>query len=168
MSYEEYSKKKHRSPYLLKLKSGKNFFYYFGEKHSYNPNDSQWEELKDFWSEFLEKTKDTKKIVFIEEGIRSLESNENDAVLKHGGMGLITFLANKENIEVFSPEPEEKWERCVLSKLLLGNKYNIIILPELLDSGDINKIPNLILKNIWENSYEMTKKRVVGMISIFL
>jgi hypothetical protein len=116
LTYEQYSKIKHSIPYTLSLKSGQNFLYYFGERHLFKTVDPQWYELKAFWSEFLSKTIGQKRIVFTEGGIRPVEKTEEQAIIKHGGMGLATFLAHQEKIDVHSPEPDEKYERLELEK----------------------------------------------------
>ena len=116
LTYKQYSTIKHKTPYTLLLNSGPNYLYYFGERHLFKPIDAQWDELKIFWNDFLEKTKGQKRIVFTEGGIRPVEETEEDAIVKHGGMGLVTYLANKENIERHSPEPDEKYERAELEK----------------------------------------------------
>lgn len=116
LTYEEYSKIRHNIPYTLSLKSGENFLHYFGERHLFNPLDPQWDELKTFWNDFLDKTKGQKRIVFTEGGIRPVEASEEQAIVKHGGMGLATFLANQEKISTHSPEPDEKYERLELEK----------------------------------------------------
>lgn len=116
MTYEEYSKTQHKTPYTVVIQSGINFLYYFGERHSFNPNDEQWVEEKKFWKDFLDKTKDTKRIVFIEGGKRSYEENEKQSIITNGGMGLATYLAKQEGIETYSPEPNEKYERNELEK----------------------------------------------------
>lgn len=99
------------------LKSGLNFLYYFGERHLFKPVDPQWGELEVFWEDFIEKTKNQKRIVFTEGGIRPVEESKEQSIIKHSGMGLVTYLANKENIEVYSPEPDEKYERIELEKV---------------------------------------------------
>ncbi len=116
LTYEQYAAIKHRTPYALSLKSGPNFLYYFGEQHSFKPADMQWVALKEFWNEFLEKTKGQKRIVFTEGGMRPVEQNKGQAILKHGGMGLVTHLAHQENIKMHSPEPDEAHERSELEK----------------------------------------------------
>ena len=116
MTYEEYSKTRHKTPYTVSIKSGLNFLYYFGERHSFNPGDEQWVEVKEFWKDFLDTTKDTKRIVFIEGGIRPREESEEQSIIKHGGMGLATYLAQQEGIETYSPEPDETYERHELQK----------------------------------------------------
>ncbi len=116
LTYEQYSKIKHSIPYVLKLQSGNNYLYYFGEKHVFDPKHPQWDNLKYFWNKFLDKTKNQKRIVFTEGGIRPVENTEEQAIIKHSGMGLVTFLAHQKKIDVHSPEPDEKYERSELEK----------------------------------------------------
>ena len=54
--------------------------------------------------------------MFVEGGKRPVESDESQAILKHGGMGLVTYLADESHIERFSPEPSEKYERSQMEK----------------------------------------------------
>ncbi len=116
LTYEQYSTIKHKTPYTLSLKSGNSFLYYFGERHLFEPVDPQWDELKKFWNEFLLKTNTQKRVVFTEGGVRPVEETEEQAIIKHGGMGLTTYFAHQENIEIHSPEPDEKYERSELEK----------------------------------------------------
>ena len=117
MSYEEYQKTRHKTPYTVLLKAGSNFLFYFGERHSFNPSDEQWIEEKIFWRDFLQKTEGQKRIVFTEGGKRPNEENEEQSILKHGGMGLATFLAYQEKIETYSPELSESYERSEMEKI---------------------------------------------------
>lgn len=117
MTYEDYQKLgRHKVPYTYTIKSGPNFLYYFGEKHSFNPEDPQWTEVKEFWNAFLNDSKDTKRVVFIEGNMPPLEKTETESILKHGGRGLSRYLASLENIETHCPEPGEKVERDELEK----------------------------------------------------
>ncbi len=116
MTYDEYIKTKWEFPYVFSLSKNNELLYYFGETHSYDPNHAQWTKLKKLWDEFLVTTKDQKRIVFTEGGIRPVENTEEEAITKFGGMGLITFWAAQAGIEVFSPEPNEAYERSELEK----------------------------------------------------
>lgn len=116
LTYKQYSETRHEIPYTLLLKLGTSFLYYFGERHLFKPVDPQWVKLKEFWKDFIEKTNGQKRIVFIEGRIRPVEENEEQAILKYGGMGLVTYLAYQEKIELYSPEPDEKYERSELEK----------------------------------------------------
>ena len=116
LTYDEYRKKEFSNPYVLIIKSGENCLYYFGERHSFDPNDKQWVEQKEFFNSFLKDTEGKKRIVFVEGGVRNLEKTEKEAIVKHGGMGLATFQAHQYGIEVYSPEPGRKLERKELEK----------------------------------------------------
>lgn len=63
--------------------------------------------LKKFWNEFLLKANKQKSIVFVEGGKRQVCSSEEEAISKGAESNLITYLADKESIETFSPEPPE-------------------------------------------------------------
>lgn len=56
MTYDEYAHYEHPIPYSLTLKAPEAYLYYFGERHTFDPKDEQWESLKKLWSEFLVRT----------------------------------------------------------------------------------------------------------------
>lgn len=115
MSYEEYAKVEHGSPYILKLKRKNGSLYYFGEKHSFDPNFEQWKDAKGLWAEFLADPS-LKKIALVEGGVRTARATEADSVIADGGMGLVAYLAAQAGIETASPEPEDRVERTGLEK----------------------------------------------------
>ena len=116
MTWDEYKDTEHDIPYVFILDMGFNSLYYFGERHSFDPEDVQWTLVKKVWNVFLQATDNKKRIVFIEGGKRPIEADETQSILKHGGMGLATYLAHQAGIETFSPEPDEAWERSQLEK----------------------------------------------------
>jgi hypothetical protein len=116
MTYQKYNGLKHSTPYTFTLNLGTNVLYYYGERHSYDPVHTQWDTEKVFWQSFLEKTTSSKRIVFVEGSKRTVESDEVQAILKDGGMGFITHLANKEGIDTYCPEPDRTFERTELLK----------------------------------------------------
>lgn len=118
MTYEEYEKIEytHPVPYKFVLDFNSNLLYFFGEDHSYDPNNTQWLNEKSFWQDFIEKTKGQKRIAFVEGGKPPVETSEQEAIIKSGGGGFITYIANKENIEIFCPEPSMAEERALLEK----------------------------------------------------
>jgi hypothetical protein len=116
MTAEEYKKTYKQFPYRFSISGKQNDLFYFGEKHIFNPADSQWEDLRSFWKEFLSKTEGKKRIVFIEGGVRTLRLTEEVAIEEGSGGSLLTLLAHKESIEVISPEPAEDYERELLEK----------------------------------------------------
>jgi hypothetical protein len=117
MSYDEYVRLgKHEMPYVVRINSAEKSLFYFGEEHSFNPNHKQWEVLKDSWKEFIASSDRNNLLALTEGGVRPVASTEEEAILKYGGMGLVSFLADKEGIKVESPEPNEKEERTKLEE----------------------------------------------------
>lgn len=116
LTYDEYALLNHEVPYLLKLKTQRALLYYFGEAHSFNSALPQWVELKKFWRDFLSETEGKKRVAFTEGGIRPAESTESEAIVKHGGAGLVTYLARAASVPVVSPEPPYELEYAALSK----------------------------------------------------
>lgn len=116
MTEDEYSRIKHKTPYVYKIQTGKQFLYYFGEKHSFNPDDSQWVQVRNFFSDFVKNTENQKRIAFVEAGRPPVKETENGSILEAGGTGLITFLASQLNIEVYCPEPSRVYEIRELEK----------------------------------------------------
>lgn len=116
MTQEEYSLTKHEMPYVYKIQNKNQSLYYFGEKHSFNPNDEEWIKTKELWNDFVVQTKNQKRIAFVEGGITKVRKTETEAVSETGGTGLIIFLASKDSVEVYCPEPNRKYERVELEK----------------------------------------------------
>jgi hypothetical protein len=117
MTYEKYTKIKHKIPYFYKIKFGSQLLYYFGESHSFDPKRKQWKQVKKFWNEFLEDTKGKKRIVFLEGGNPPADTTERKSIVKYGGGGLVAYLAKKAGIKTVSAEPNEKYERSQLEKV---------------------------------------------------
>lgn len=116
LTYDEYSKINHPTPYFFKIKSDDNFLYYFGEAHSFDPKNKQWDTMKVFWNEFLKDTENRKRIVFIESGNIKPKETEEETIVETGGGGLATFLAFQNNIPTFCPEPSYKEQFADLEK----------------------------------------------------
>ena len=116
MSQDEYSRIQHEVPYVYKIQNRTQILYYFGERHSRDPNDEQWTKAKQMWNEFVEKTNNQKRVVLFEGGNSYKRNDEVEAITEAGGTGFITYLASKQNIEVFCPEPDRKYEYDELEK----------------------------------------------------
>jgi hypothetical protein len=115
MSYSEYAKTRHKTPYELVISSSGKSLYYFGERHSFDPKDEQWDQVKTFWNKFMAQPAE-KRVVLTEGGVRPIEKSEAESIVEHGGMGLVTHLATLANIPIRSPEPDEAYERSELEK----------------------------------------------------
>lgn len=119
MSFEEYSLilNKHERPYFYFVKSANQFLYYFGSKHTCDPTHPQFELLQKEWSDFLQKTSGTKSVVIFE-GVANIknQSTLEEVIEKYGESGAIVFMAGKENIPCFRPEPTIEYEAELLLK----------------------------------------------------
>ncbi len=55
---------------------GKQFLYFFGERHSFDPKHPQWTKENKFWFDFVKKTEKQKRVAFVEGGKTSVEKNQ--------------------------------------------------------------------------------------------
>ena len=105
MSFDEYDDTKHAVPYTYILSRGKQYIFYFGSRHSFDPTDTQFAKIESFWNDFLEKTQGQSRIAFLEGGNRPALSAREEAIHQGGEMHFVAYLAHEEGIETFSPEP---------------------------------------------------------------
>src|SRR3989344_809496 len=117
MSYGDYQKIRSQVPYIYKLQKDGYWLYCFGSQHSFNPDHPQFPLIKNNWHEFLEKTKKDNRVVFVEGGVRDLSSNEIESIQNDAEVGLMTYIAHKDSVEVDSPEPTLKEEIVGFEKL---------------------------------------------------
>lgn len=116
LSYDDYRTLTHDVPYFLTLQTPRAHLFYFGEAHSFDPEHPQWTEHRSYWERFLAKTNGAHRVVFVEGGMRPVEATYEEAILKHGGMGLTTKLAHDAGVAVESPEPPYELEYQELEK----------------------------------------------------
>ncbi len=115
-TYKEYAVSMHTKPYTYSIDKGQQVLYYFGASHSNDPADPQFIQLKDFWSEFLNKTEGKQRIALNEGGLRKPLDDEKEAIINDSEAGLITSLATKNNILIESPEPTRLIDIGVLAE----------------------------------------------------
>ena len=104
MTYEEYSQTIHRPPYFFKIAKSGQLIYYCGERHTNDPKHPEWVQIKKFWDEFVQETKNKHRLVFIEGGKPPIKETADSAILKFGGPGFISFLAHEHSVNIESPE----------------------------------------------------------------
>lgn len=92
-------------PYFYRSNRDDQFLFFLGVKHTFDPEDPQFGKIKEYWEQYLKKTKNGKRIVLIEGGIRPVEALNKTAIIKNGEMGFVTNQAFKNSIEIISPEP---------------------------------------------------------------
>ncbi len=115
--YEKYKELKSKGfvyPYTYKLIKNNKSLYFLGAKHSNDPNDSQFEIIKNLWLEFTEATGSENRIVLIEGGVTPVAENEKEAIQKYAEPGCMTYLAHTQQVQILSPEPTEDFETSVL------------------------------------------------------
>lgn len=103
-------------PEYFVLKKDSQTFYCFGAQHTYEPNDEQINAVESLWREFLSISKDQKKVVLIEGGLRPSFISKEEAILNDGETGFLSWLAEKEHVPAMTAEPDEKQERVELLK----------------------------------------------------
>jgi hypothetical protein len=117
ISFDNYQEKPPvRVPYTYIISNDTQYLYYFGSRHSYDPKDPEFIELKSFFNEFSEKTKDRNRIVLVEGGNWPIIEDEERSIIECSEMGFVAHLAAKLNIERISPEPPDKLLFSELSK----------------------------------------------------
>ena len=107
MSFDDYNKLERSIPYTYVLNKGVQYIYYFGSKHSFDPEDKQFASIEKMWDEFVTKTVGQKRLAVLEGGNRPALETREKAILEGGEMHFVAFLAKQANIATISPEPPE-------------------------------------------------------------
>jgi hypothetical protein len=109
MSLDQYYKFDHVAPYTYIIKKNGQCLYYFGSRHSYDPLNPQFEDIRNFFNDFLKQSAKESSIVLVEGGERPVAASEKEAILEGAEMSFVTYLASKEDRHIASPEiPEYK------------------------------------------------------------
>lgn len=104
MTLDQFYSFDHPVPYSYVLNKNNQYIYYFGSRHSFDPDDSQFQEIKTFFNDFLEKTTQENSVILVEGGGRPVVESEKSAILADAEMGFVTYIANVQNRQVVSPE----------------------------------------------------------------
>lgn len=98
-----------QTSYKYIIEKNHQYLYYFGSEHSYDTASPQIENIRKFFNEFLLRTTKENSVVLVEGDERPFASSETEAIIDGAEMSFVTYLANKENRNVTSPEiPEQK------------------------------------------------------------
>lgn len=113
MSFEEYVKKPHAAPYVLKLSAGRGRLVYFGARHTYDPNDPQLAQIEKLWSKLKP------DIAFFEgadpENIPTPVKTREE-IVRGGEPSFVLFLASRDGVPVKTLEPSRRDEIALLLK----------------------------------------------------
>jgi len=102
MSFAEYAKHEHPTPYILRWQLADASLLYFGSDHVYDPTHPQVAHIERLWSS-LRPT-----IAFNEGGDPPALPTVAEAVARHGESGLVRTLAARDGVEVHSLEPSHE------------------------------------------------------------
>jgi hypothetical protein len=113
MTFEEYARKHHAVPYVLRLSAGKGRLVYFGAKHTYDANDAELSQIEKWWLEL-------KPEVAFFEGADPEASpgvvKSREEISKNGEPSFVLFLAGRDNVTVHCLEPTQRSEIALLLK----------------------------------------------------
>ena len=73
---DAYYKIEHQIPYNYTIEIKGQVIYYFGSKHSFDPENPQFESIRKFFNDFLSHTTKENSIVLVEGGERPVASSE--------------------------------------------------------------------------------------------
>jgi hypothetical protein len=107
MDYDEYNTTRHTFPYSYSVSRDNQYLYYIGVHHSADPKNPMFDEIREFWQNFLAHTDKKNSIVFIEGGNWPMSESEEEAILKGGDPKFTKYIATRDGVETISPEPPE-------------------------------------------------------------
>jgi hypothetical protein len=110
MSFEEYAKVKHATPYVVRTTFGSGKLVYFGIKHTRNPKDKQIDLLRTLWG----KTKPT--LVLNEDITPEPHATFEESVKYDGERGALAFWAKLNKTQIRSIDMSWKQEAQKLSE----------------------------------------------------
>ena len=91
-------------PYVLKYQHKEYQIVFFGSRHSNDPDDQQFDELKKEWQQFM--VSPTDKVVIIESlEIPKVGKSSQRAIIENGERGMMAWLAKQAGITPISAEP---------------------------------------------------------------
>lgn len=103
--------------HILKIysKNNKQAVFFFGAKHTNNPNDEQFIVLEKLWGDFFDNYGDN-SVAICEGLVRKPVDSFVDAIKSHGESGAIQWFARKNRIEIICGEPASLLQREYLCK----------------------------------------------------
>lgn len=111
MSFEEYVKKPHPVPYILRLSFGKGRLVYFGAKHTFDPNDAEIAQMEKAWLRLRP------DVAFFEgadpENAPAAVMTRQE-IARGGEPSFVLFLATRDRVPVKTLEPFRGDEIAVL------------------------------------------------------
>jgi hypothetical protein len=107
--YERKEKGVIDDPYLIKLRRGSQILTFFGTRHSNEIADPQNGAIEREWQLYVN-NENPSKVAFSEGGVRPLMSTREEAISKWSEPGLLRWLADRDGVQLASPEPSDAEE----------------------------------------------------------
>lgn len=97
---------------ILKLGPNSNgqILFFFGARHTNNPDDEQFKQLEVLFGDFQSRA-GQQKIILVEGATREIPAEYCDAIKMYGEAGAINWLARKMDTGILRPEPNEEDQR---------------------------------------------------------
>ena len=109
MTFEQYAKKRHRVPYIIKLSADRSRLVYFGAKHVFGSDDPQLAHIERLWA------KSKPEVAFFEGADpETTPTAAKSRAEVTGESGLVVFLAARDRVPVRTLEPAQKDEIALL------------------------------------------------------
>ena len=109
LTWDEYNQKgKFEIPYVFSEEKGSQKLVYFGARHSFDPQDPQFDQIEKLWNEMKTHYLSEKMVVVIEGGFMNNEYERDEYITRAGESGLLIYLAKKANVEIKCFEPGNK------------------------------------------------------------
>jgi hypothetical protein len=99
MSFDEYAKTPHQTPYVLNLSGADWQLFYFGSRHSNDPEDPMFDEIERYFLQVRP------RIAFNEGGDPPTKSERHAAIQYYGEPGFLRHLGSKHGVPVFNLDP---------------------------------------------------------------
>ena len=103
-------------PYIYQIERNNKLLVYYGADHSFDPAHKQWQDIKEYFNQFIKKTAGKNCVVLVEGGGTERKNSESEAIREGGEPLFTTFIANKVGLRSISPEPDEQYEIIELLK----------------------------------------------------
>ncbi len=110
MSYDEYDKIRHSTPYIVEIQIGNGALLYFGAQHTNDPKHLEIAQIEELWKKFRP------TVAYNEGGNPPVLKSVEEAVSRVGEPGLVRFLAARDKVTVDSLEPSQAAEAAMLLK----------------------------------------------------
>lgn len=148
MSFEEYVKKPHPVPYILKLSAGKGRLLYFGTKHTYDANDPQLAQMQKLW---LKLKPDVAFFEGADPENTPAKVTTPQEVIRGGEPSFVLFLASRDRVPVKTLEPSRSDEIALILKKYSAEQVKVFYvlrqLPEF-KSGQHNETIEAYTRNV--------------------